>query len=92
MPVVPVYIQMSACHICPASLVVLSCTHLEVIRSCTQELVADMKGAAAVNAAEVALTGFYTPGFVANIYEDLQATLASSNAESLSQVLRRFHH
>lgn len=48
-------------------------SYLEVIGSGREELIADVEGLAAVDAAEVSLAAEYAVGFVADVDEDIVA-------------------
>lgn len=46
-------------------------THLEIIRTSREKLIADMERARPLNAPEIPLTSAHAPGFVANVDEDV---------------------
>ena len=49
-------------------------TNLKIIGTSGQELVTDVESAGTVDAAEILLTGAHTPGFIADVDEDVIST------------------
>lgn len=59
-------------------------TNLKIIGTSGQELVANVESTGTVDAAEILLTGAHTPGFIADVDEDVISTFISNISQVCS--------
>lgn len=66
-------------------------TNFKVIRTGRQELIAYMQGLRPVNTPEILLTGTDTPGFIADVDEDVVSTCIMINVSESKETERMKH-